>query len=347
MLQHKDKNPYETFRNLWNAGRDFKGKPTKIADNDQINFAHTDFDKDVINAFKDETLPEILKWMKELKLDQEFLNEKQEPDYEAAYTACAKAKKNPYKRLLPHYLTFFNRMSWLSLYYKGLLMIESFEKQFLPKIEKVLAVQKHSSIKDEETGDSISGYIDMILKLHGYEQPIIFDLKTSARPYTQEQIEHSEQLTIYLAMEGQRFNTDRVGYIVLSKQLNKETVAFCKLCNYKRDGRHKTCNNEVTHEKELSDEDVAAGMIAKSTTGRCGGEWNETVEIKPEVQVMIEKKTDAQVGHVMDDQANIIVGMKNNVVFKNTSKCMNWYGNKCPYYNLCHKDSDAGLVKED
>lgn len=343
MLEHKDKNPYKTFENLWTAGRDFKGKPTQVFDNDKINFAHADYDEDVINNFAKDTVPVIVKWMQELKLDQQFVNTNMEPDWRAAYSACSKAKKNPYKRIPPNFLAFFNRMSWLSMYYKGLLLIESFEQQFLPKIEKVLAVQKHSSIKDEVVGDSITGYIDMILKLKGFDKPIIFDLKTAARPYTQEQIEHSEQLTIYLAMEGQRFNTDQVGYIVLSKAINKEVEAYCKTCAHKKNGRHRTCDNRIPATEEYK----ANNKVGLDGLMRCDGEWNETVVLKPQVQVLIEKKTDNQVNKVMEDQSNIILGMKNGVVFKNTSKCMNWYGNKCPYFNLCHKDSDAGLVKKD
>ena len=144
-------------------------------------------------------------------------------------------------------------------------------------------------------------------------------------------------------MEGQRFNTDKVGYLVLSKQINKETVAYCSKCNHKREGRHKTCDKRV----ETTEPSTANNKVGKDGLVRCEGDWIETVELKPLVQVMIEKKTDSQVQHVMEDQSNIIVGMKNHVVYKNTSKCLNWYGNKCPYYNLCHKDSNAGLVKED
>jgi len=340
LLTEPTKNCYKTFENLWQAGRDFKGQPTQIFDNDKINFAHADYDLDVLKAFSNETEDTIEKWMTELKIAGY-------PNYDEAYKHASKAKKNVYKHIPLNQLRFFNRMSWLSLYYKGLLLIESFEQQFVPKIEKVLAVQKHSSIKDEVEGDSIAGYIDMILLLKGHDKPIIFDLKTSARLYKQEQIDHSDQLTIYLAMEGQRYGTDTVGYIVLPKAINKEIEAHCEYCGYKRDGRHKTCNNEITHTKELLPEDIAKGVTAKTTTGRCGGPWNETVVLKPEVQILIQKKTDDQVEKVMDDQSNIIYGMKNRVVFKNLSKCQNWYGTRCPFFNLCHKNSEKGLVQKD
>lgn len=336
MLLHPEKNCYETFESLWKAGRDFKGKPTQVFDNDKINFAHADYDQDVLNAFINDISDTVMKWMDELKITGW-------PDFETAFKACAKAKKNMYKRIAPNQLKFFNRMSWLSMYYKGLLLIESFEQQFLPKIEKVLAVQKHSSIKDETEGDSIAGYIDMILLLKGHTKPIIFDLKTSARPYKQEQIDHSDQLTIYLAMEGQRFNTDTVGYIVLSKAINKEIEASCKVCNHKRTGRHRTCDNRIPATEEYK----ANNKVGLDGLMRCEGEWDEKVVLKPEVQVMIQEKSDRQVEKVMDDQASIIYGMKNGVVFKNLSKCENWFGNKCPYFNLCHKDSDAGLTKKD
>jgi hypothetical protein len=342
MLKDPTVNFYKTFQNSWDVTKDRKGNTLKIFDNDSINYAHTDFDKDVINAFIGETLPSITLWMEELELVQEFIDENSGLDWQAAYSACSKAKKNPYKKIQPNYLKFFNRMSWLSLYYKGLLMIESFEKQFYPRIEKVLAVQKAASIKDEGTGDSISGYIDMILKLKDYDRPIIFDLKTSARPYTQEQIDQSEQLTIYLAMEGQRFNTDAVGYVVLSKAINKEAVCYCKSCNHKKDGRHKTCNAMVS--KPRVNTDPGGQYFVEE---RCGGEWAETVELKPEVQVMIERKNNMQVNKVLETQENIIHGMKNSVVFKNLSKCNNWYGNRCSFYDLCHKGSDKGLIKDE
>lgn len=275
-------------------------------------------------------MPQILEWMKEAGFEGE--------DWHEAYATCSKAKKNKYKRTPPNYLKFFNRMSWLSMYYKGMLMIESFHTQFYPKIETVLAVQKSGTIKDEVSGDSIAGYIDMVLKLKGIERPIIFDLKTSARPYTDEQIEHSEQLTIYLAMEGQRYNTESVGYIVLSKAINKETVAYCRSCGHKRDGRHKTCNNQVPESTTFDPVDTTKKMV------RCEGEWNETVELKPQVQVLIRDKNDKQVNDVLESQANIIVGMKNRVVYRNTSKCENWYGNRCPFFDLCYKDDASKLV---
>lgn len=310
----------DVFNSMWMQQKDRKKNDVILWDNENIIFGHADFDKDILDQ---QDLVDLKNQISDLKL--EYLGN----DPLEVYKTVAKIKKNPYKRLKPAELKFFNRASWISMRRKGLILLDSFYKQFYPKIEKVIATQKFVLLKDEATGDIIQGVIDMVLKLYGHDDPIVFDLKTASRPYTQEQIDHSDQLTLYIAMEGWKHKTDKVGYIVLSKNINKERVSHCKKCGYQKDGRHKKCDN-----------------IVGPDNVRCNGEWEEKIVIAPKVQVLIEKKTDDQVNRVLDDQANIIVAMKNNIVFKNTSKCLNWYGNKCPYYDLCHKGDMSGLTKK-
>lgn len=321
----------EVFSSMWLQQKDRKKNDVILWDNENIIFGHADFDKDVLDPTD---LAALTNHITELKL--EYLG----TDPVEIYKAVAKIKKNPFKKLKTNELKYFNRASWLSMHRKGLILLDSFFEQFFPKIEKVLATQKFSLIKDDTTGDIIQGVVDMVLKLRGIEKPIIFDLKTAARPYTQEQIDHSDQLTLYAAMEGWKYGTDHVGYVVLSKNINKEKVSTCNKCGYTKDGRHKTCNNMVAGPTVLLSNPPQPVMI------RCEGEWTEKTVIKPIVQVLIEKKSVHQVEQILDDQANIIVAMKNNVVFKNTSKCLNWYGNKCPFYNLCHNGDMTGLTKK-
>jgi len=316
-LDFKDK-----FVQLWLQQEDKKQKkPLKILGNNSIIFAHADFDKDVLDEETKNLLHAKLVFN---GLDKELGTD----DPVEAYFKVAKAKRNKYKAFPEQYLDYFNFCSWYSMLRKGIILLDSFYEQFYPKIEKVLATQKFALIKDDSTGDIIQGVVDTVLLLKGHDKPIIFDLKTSSRPYTDDQIEHSDQLTLYAAMEGRKYNTDQVGYIVLCKNINKVKEYYCSTCGSKRESKHRTCNQKKEND-----------------TIRCGGDWLETVKLDPKVQVLIRTKSTNTVNKCLEDQANIIVAMKNNVVFKNNSKCESWYGNRCVYYNLCKNGSTSGLTK--
>lgn len=313
----------DEFSKLWYCQKDRKKNDVMIYDNENIIFGYSDFDKDVLREADIETLGEQVK---ELQLEQ--LGK----DPIEVYKAVAKIKKNPYKKIRTNELKYFNRASWLSMHQKGLILLDSFYEQFYPKIEKVLTTQKFALLKDQETGDIIQGVIDMVLKLKGYEKPIIFDLKTASKSYTQEQIDFSDQLTLYAAMEGHKYNTDQVGYVVLSKNINKEKESYCGSCGHKKQGKHRTCNNQVTKD---------------GATVRCNGEWQDKVLLKPKVQILIQSKSEKEIQRVLDEQINIITAMKNNTIFKNTSKCTSWYGGICPYKKLCWEGDATGLNKRD
>lgn len=300
------------------------GKDKVIFDNPDIGYSPKDFDPFILEqADYDQMLP----WAVQAgfcsagdAIDNEQLIE--------FYKTCAKAKKNPYKKIKAAHLLYFNRCSWVSLRRKGLVLLEAFKTQFLPKVTKVLATQKRADIKDEATGDSIMGFIDMVLEIEGYDKPIIFDLKTAANPYTQDKIDLTTQLTLYAGMKGGEYNTNLVGYVVLCKNIQYDTVSTCVKCGNIRDGRHKTCN------------------ATDSNGNRCEGEWDTKVKAKPEVQVLVQEKSQEEIESLFSDIGNILLAMKNGVVYKNTEACANWFGSKCPYYNACHNNDTTGLVKK-
>lgn len=305
------------FDEEWLNSTNMFGKKTQVFDNDSILYSHSDFDADVLAP---EDLEQMKLWAKELKLYSEEISVIE------LFKAVAKTKKNPYKKIKPNQLKYFNRCSWLSLKRKGHLMLHSFVQQFVPKIEKVLAVQKNAQIVSDDKEDIIGGKVDLVLKIKNYDKPIIFDLKTAARPYKQEAIDDSEQLTLYSAMEGAKYGTDLVGYVVLSKQINKDKVGYCKSCGHKKEGSHRKCNNIVDD-------------------NRCNGEWEEKTEINPQVQVLIEQKSEQQVNFQLEVETQTLDAMKAGIVTKNPTKCNSWFGNNCPFYNLCHKNDPTGLVK--
>jgi hypothetical protein len=129
-------------------------------------------------------------------------------------------------------------------------------------------------------------------------------------------------------MEAKNHNTDLVGYIVLNKNVQKDVLNHCGKCGAKKSTRHQTCNAVL------------------SDGSRCGGNWIETMVPKPEVQIMVDKKTPEQIEDLLLDSGNIILAMKNNIVYKNTNKCNDFYGGLCPMINLCHKKDATGLIKK-
>lgn len=322
MLESKP-NWLNTFYFNWD-GQMKEGKLIKIFDNDKITYSHKDFDADLLET-KDYL--ELEKWAKELLLIGQTDNPTPE-QLVKLYREASKAKSNPYIKMTDEQFKYFNRCSWLGLKRKGKILLNAFYDQVKPKIKSVISTQKRSKIEDSNTGDQIIGYVDMIVEYEGYDKPIIFDLKTSSFAYDAHQIETSPQLTLYAAMEAKNHNTDLVGYIVLNKNIPKDEVNHCQKCGVKKTTRHQTCNAVL------------------SDNSRCGGIWIETKVPKPEVQVMVDKKTTEQIEDLLMDTGNIILAMKNNIVYKNTNKCDDWYGGLCPYINLCHKKDSTGLIKK-
>jgi hypothetical protein len=310
------------FYDRWNKAYGF-GKSTQIYDNDNIVYGYKDFDE---YTLEDKDIITVNDWATEL-------------GFQAKGTAVCKVyliklfkdimtkKKNPYKGILPRENKYYNRLCWLSMKRKGKLLLQAFERDFLPKVTKVVAVQQRADLK-APNGDTIVGYIDFVLEIEGYDKPIIFDLKTAARPYTQDNIDFSDQLTLYSAMKGKEYDTDLVGYVVLPKQMSKVDVSTCKSCGNVKTGRHKTCD------------------AIQSDGKRCEGEWDVNVTCTADVQVMVANKTQKQMDMLLSDMGNIVLAMKNGVVYKNTSKCTNWYGGICPFFNACHKNDYSDLIKK-
>lgn len=324
----------KVFNDNWLGSTDRNGKVTGIFDNPKFVYGNNDFDEYVL-AQADKDL--ITTWANEMRLTRS------DTDSIALVKTIQKAKK--FRTLNETEKKFLNRANWLSLKCKGEILMEAFKEQFLPKVKKVVSLQKHAYLKDDVTGDAVTGYLDFVLEIEGYDKAIIFDLKTAASPYKQEQIELSDQLTLYSAIESEHFKTDLVGYVICIKNIRKEEVGYCKKCNNKKTSRHQTCDVLVkTGTKQIKDKDGTLSDI--DVTERCEGEWITKIELKPEVQLMVEQKTQKQMTDCLIDQGNIIEGMKQEIVFRNTSKCNNWFGSRCPYYNLCHNADPTGLIKK-
>ena len=226
-----------------------------------------------------------------------------------------------------------NEHNWWSLLRKGLIMIDSYAKDMLPRITKVIAVQEPISLKNEE-GDELVGFLDIVVQLDD-GKTYLLDHKTSSRPYEPDSAGKSQQLLIYHHEAKEKFGIQGVGFIVLKKQIAKNKTKVCSKCGYDGSGaKHKTCPNET----ETGEYQTAIKQE------RCNGEWKTTITPTCSIDLILNDVKPAMEDLVISafDSANAAI--KKEVFLPNLQSCMK-YGKPCDFYKLCWEGSDSDLVK--
>lgn len=215
--------------------------------------------------------------------------------------------------------------TWKSLYTKGMLMLKAYNDKAIPKITKVIAIQKEVRLYNSN-GDYIKGFIDLIAEIDG--KLWICDNKTSSYKYPYNSAELSPQLNIYHFIETKdnKLEIHGVCHIVALKNVKKNKTKVCKECGHTGTGtNYKTCNN----------------ILSKK---RCDGEW--TVKLYPEVDIdfifnTINPEVRDKTLQEFDDANNKIV---EGEFEKNTDNCFGKYG-KCDFFELCHHKNRKNYVK--
>lgn len=209
---------------------------------------------------------------------------------------------------------FVSCISTMSLKQKGLMMIDAYVEKVLPEIEEVISVQRATKNR--------AGFIDCEVKLKGFGV-VTADNKTASRMYTQDQIDYAYQLLLYDKETG----NNQIAYIVLGKNVKKNTEKTCNKCGFNGNGlRHKTCPDEVNKV-------------------RCNGEWDVLISPEIEVQILVgDVNTQLQ-----DTLLKSIEGVEDAIDKKafpmNLNACPNQYGKPCPYIDYCHKGSAKKMKK--
>lgn len=306
--------PEEVFTKMWRF-QEVNGKETYIPESIDIVYAKTDFDKDLIDQSKLE--------MFKVTMDQitQAIDHKEDKGYENI--------PDEIKRLA-------NIGYWLTLHTKGLLMIEAYRETILPKIVRVISIQEKIELENEE-GDGVIGFIDVIAEFidHGN---VVTDNKTSARDYELDSVKYSPQLTLYVNAVGQKYNTRKAGFIVMSKQISKNKKKVCKTCSHDgSDSRAKTCDQETLQTVESK-----KGPVEKMV--RCNGEWNETLRPKARVQLIIDEIPEAAESLVMENIADINNAIKTGLFTKTLSRCTDSFGKDCEFIRLCYENKMDGLI---
>lgn len=106
-----------------------------------------------------------------------------------------------------------------SLYRKGLMFLEAYNEQVVPKVKKVLGTQIPISIKNA-MGDEIVGFIDLKCEWED-GRILIVDNKTSSRAYKTDIIQTVEasQLALYGFADKEH---DALAYFVINKEIRKK-----------------------------------------------------------------------------------------------------------------------------
>lgn len=219
-----------------------------------------------------------------------------------------------------------SNLNWYSLHTKGLLMLEAVHNQVLLKIKKVHSTQEQIELKNND-GDTVIGFVDLVADYEGEETPVIFDWKTASRPYADDSVITSPQLSLYMHAISEKYKTRRAGFIVMSKLIQKNRKKVCSSCGTDGSGgRHKTCNAIIKDE-------------------RCNGEWIETIDPKCHIEVIIDDIPEATEDLIINNADNVNNLIKQGIYTKNLKTCSNDFGKKCIYFDKCYKGKTEGLVK--
>lgn len=207
-------------------------------------------------------------------------------------------------------------ISWRSLLYKGMLFLEQYYKEVLPKIKEVIAVQEDVSLKNSD-GDEITGKLDLIVKWED-GKTYLMDNKSSSVQYEQFSAKMGQQLPLYYYIVKEKYKLDGVGYIVLSKKINKNRVKTCKECKFRNNSTHKTCN-----------EMVFSGD--RSSKKRCGGEFDVVINPSVDTQYIINQIDENDERRVMDKFDEVNYNISNGYFATEHNEKKNKFFQWCPY----------------
>lgn len=300
LLETKDlEQAYAEFDKQWSF-QTINDVYTAVKYSEHVVYAEADFDEDLLTA---EQLPEVDDYYA-------ILNKKKEIGWDAI---SVEAKQK------------FNSCCWLVMQAKGKIMLKSYAEKILPRIKQVLAVQKKNYVigSDEE---KIVQYLDLIVEWEDGRR-ILFDNKTSAKEYMDDEASRSPQLISYYVGCKEEYNLDSVGFLVLRKNIRKNKIKVCALCSYDGSGgRHKTCDNEVNGK-------------------RCHGEWAITTNPECDLQIIINSVSDNSQDIVMASFEDAVHGINKEHWYRNLNACKSG-PIICDYYKLCWKKDFSDVVEK-
>lgn len=169
---------------------DMHGEKINPCTYELVQYSNADLDLDVIKATEEETM-----FVAQFQADKKIKGFKPEKNDQFIY----------------------NALCFESLYQKGLMLIDHYKFEIMPKIDKVIEIQRLVELPNEN-GDMLTGYIDAIIQFKEDVTPTIVDNKTAGKPYKESELYASKQLATY----AEYMKNYQVAYIVVEKEIRKK-----------------------------------------------------------------------------------------------------------------------------
>lgn len=289
-----------------------------LPESELIVYAKKDFDEELIT---------LQDWA---KLDQKT----DEGDPLDRYKETLEYKETKgFENLTTSQKQFYNLANWLCLRRKAHIMLKAYSEKVLPKIKKVVAVQKEFNLVGKK-GDVIPGWIDLVVEWEDGKRYII-DNKTSTWEYESDSASKSQQLIMYhYAGNKEGLKLDGVGFVVMYKQIQKNRIKICEKCGHNgTGGRHKTCDNNETLESN-----------GNRLITRCNGTWKETISPECKIDIILNEVTKPAQNLIIQSFLGANEGIKAGVFPPNVDSCHK-YGQPCVYAKLCWEGKDDNLIQ--
>ena len=110
-----------------------------------------------------------------------------------------------------------------SLLIKGQMMIEAYQKDFMPLVKNVFSIQEEIKIQNSD-GDIIRGYSDAVIE-HIDGRKLVMDDKTASKKYDENAVQSEDkgsQLALYYHALKDKYDLDGAGFIVMEKGIRKK-----------------------------------------------------------------------------------------------------------------------------
>lgn len=236
------------------------------------------------------------------------------------------------QELLDHYKIEGNHKEYFSLLLKGQLMIEAYNKEVMPKIKEIVALQKPIKLLNKN-GDEINGFLDAIIRKID-DKLYLVDNKSSGSKYSSLAPKEMNQLPLYNYIIKNEYDIEKAGYIVMMKKINKNKIKECKSCGAFNESSHKKCNAEIKHE--------VINEPRNFYYKRCNGEFNTTINPSCNIQTVFNKIEPEDEMRVLNNFDKVLYGIKNNIFEKGPPSK---YG-KCTYFDIHEENNTSEFYKK-
>lgn len=313
---------YNVFLKHWKSQKNNLDKFINLKTEEDITYSASDFDSDLLEK---SDYKEIFEFINVNKMDTDIFE-----NYKRIKTTKSEIGWNNLQTIDRK---FYNLLNWLSLKRKAWYMIQAYERDIIPEIKRVIAVQKYIKLENQEN-DKIIGYVDAVVELKT-GKVVVLDNKTSSIQYGQGAVKTSPQLSIYMIILNNwaadkdhewKDYIDLAMYAVLKKQMSKDIKKECTKCGAKLDSksRVKTCD-KINNGK------------------RCHGEIKRIVTASCETEIVTDDIPEDTQDMILENINLVNTAIKSNVFPRNFNACEKPWG-KCEYYDKCWFNNEDNLI---